>query len=435
MSMSFTYKFQELFSEIFIRKYPWRAHFFFETLGRDDIMELLRFLVSGNSLQHGEYIGEYEEKFKGLLEPGGFAFSFGAGRMALYAILDALDIGEGDEVILPAFTCEVVVHALLYRKIKPVFADIEPRTFNIDVKKLEQLITPKTKAVIAQHTFGVPCELEEILDISNKYGIYVIEDCALALGSNYKGRPVGTHGHASFFSTDRTKLISTLWGGMAFTTDKETARKIGLTYLRSPFPTRLQSLNMALQALASYVFFSPFLYPLGRYIMAAGYKSGLFFHYRDNKAHSETPVNYPSRLSNVQAVLGLKQLEKLPTILKARKEAVKNYAKILGGNGIDLTDARVDEITLRFSVLLKERNKFRRKFNKYFESGMWFNSPAIGWYKHLERISYSEGKCPVAEHVHKHVVNFPTYQTSKVVEKFLYKIASSIGPDDIAVYK
>lgn len=205
--------------------YPWKGHFFSETLGFDDIKLLLKMLFEVKGLKDGEFVGKYESEFKNKLDQNGYTFSFSSGRMALYAILEALNIGEGDEVILPAFTCEVVVYALLYRKIRPIYADIEPYTFNLDIRKIEGLITPKTKAIVAQHTFGVPCELEEILNIANKHSIFVIEDCALSLGSNYNGRPVGTFGHASFFSTDRTKVISTMWGGMAFTKDKEIAEK------------------------------------------------------------------------------------------------------------------------------------------------------------------------------------------------------------------
>lgn len=420
---------------IFLRRYPWQIHFQFETLRAGDAASLLKFILSGKSLKDGQYIASYEKKFAGAVSPEGFAFSFGSGRMALYAILDALGIGEGDEVILPAFTCEVVVNALLYRKIRPVYADIEMGTLNIDAAKLDGLITARTKAIVAQHTFGVACDMDAINALAKKRGIHVIEDCAVSLGSSYKGRAVGTLGDAAIFSTDRTKITSTLSGGVAFTMNKGLAGKIGAVYGQSGFLTSGQILNFALQMILALFLMSPFTYFFGQVFFLLGWKLRLFFWLRDDKVNFRLPIDYPypCRLSNLQAMLGLRELERLGSNLALRRQMVRQYVSILKGSGVPLSysEESIGDITLRFSLLLKDREAFVAKWMKYFDVGQWFDSPAIGWYENLERIGYVRGSCPTAEFVHKHIVNFPTHQRSDVIRNFLYMIASKIKPEDV----
>ena len=126
-------------------------------------------------------------------------FYFFKGRVALYAILKSIGIGQGDEVILPGFTCVVVPNAITYLGAKPVYIDIASVTFNIDPSKIEEKITEKTRAIIAQHTFGIPAEMDIIMEMAKKYNLYVIEDSCHAIGSKYKGKEIGTFGDASFF--------------------------------------------------------------------------------------------------------------------------------------------------------------------------------------------------------------------------------------------
>ena len=421
--------------KLFLKYYPWKAHFFYETLGASDIKALLRLPFTKKGLKDGEYIKKYETEFKGILDPKGYAFSFGSGRMALYAILDALGIKEGDEVILPAFTCEVVVYALLYRKIKPVYVDIELDTFNLDAGKIERLITSRTRAIIAQHNFGVPCDLVKILGICAKFGIFAIEDCALSLGSYYKDKPVGTYGHASFFSTDRTKIISTLWGGMAFTKDIVVSQRIRSVYEKSPFLSYPKIISIWFQVLVFYLLSASFLWYLFRFTMALGNRSGLFFGYKDDKTRLKLPKNYPCRLSNLQAALGLVQLEKLPGIIEERRNSVERYASILKANGVNLGKLQTDKITLRFSLLLRDRKSFIKKWKWHVAIGSWFNSVTIGRIQDLQKIGYVNGSCPVAEFVNKRIVNLPTCQKSAIARDFLDTVIMTVRQEDLANYE
>src|SRR5438270_4063417 len=143
--------------------------------------EAVRRYPRRDNFEDEKQIQVYETEFARLTHTV-YAFSFAAARMGLYAILEALDIGPGDEVIIPAYTCVVVPNAILYRGAKPVYVDIDPITFNIDVRKVETAITSKTRALYAQHTFGLVCDVDGLNAIGRQYRLPVIEDAALALG-------------------------------------------------------------------------------------------------------------------------------------------------------------------------------------------------------------------------------------------------------------
>ena len=130
--------------------------------------------------------------------------------MALYAILSSLDIGRGDEVIITGFTCAVVPNAVLRAGAIPVYCDISVDNFGTCSKSLSTLITSRTRVIIAQHTFGIPCDIDRIAKVAKINGIILVEDCALSLGSKLKGRSLGTYGDFAIFSTDHSKPINTM---------------------------------------------------------------------------------------------------------------------------------------------------------------------------------------------------------------------------------
>ena len=110
------------------------------------------------------------------------------GRVALYGILKALDLKEGDEIIIPSFTCVVVPNAIIYCKLKPVYVDIDSRTYNIDVSKIEEKITSRTKAILAQNTFGLSSDIDKIKEVAKKNNLFVLEDCTHGFGGSYKNK-------------------------------------------------------------------------------------------------------------------------------------------------------------------------------------------------------------------------------------------------------
>ncbi|MDP2910065.1 MAG: aminotransferase class I/II-fold pyridoxal phosphate-dependent enzyme, partial [bacterium] len=168
---------------------------------------------------------ELEKKFKEYLGIK-HAFTFNRCRTAFLAILKSLNIEKGD-VLLQAFTCNAVVNPIIKIGLKPVFVDIDEETLNIDIFDLEKKISDQSKIVLIQHTFGLPANMDKIMEICQKHNLILIEDCAHSLGAAYKEKKLGTFGTAAFFSFGRDKVISSVFGGLAATNNEELARKIG----------------------------------------------------------------------------------------------------------------------------------------------------------------------------------------------------------------
>jgi perosamine synthetase len=176
-------------------------------------------------LSIGPKMEEFERSVADLAGvPHGVAVS--SGTAGLHLCLRALGIGEGDEVLLPSFTFIAAGNVVLYERAKPVFVDIEPNTLNLDPGKLERSITPKTRAIIAVHTFGHPADLDPIMDVAHRHGLDVIEDACEAIGARYRGRPVGGIGDFGVFGFYPNKPITTGEGGMVVTRDSQMADSI-----------------------------------------------------------------------------------------------------------------------------------------------------------------------------------------------------------------
>jgi dTDP-4-amino-4,6-dideoxygalactose transaminase len=182
-------------------------------------------VLSGDVLTHGPQSKAFEEEFAEYMG-GGYCVSVSSGMAALHLSYLEMGIGAGDEVIVPAETHVATAHAVEMVGAKPVFLDCEPTTGNIDASKLESLITKKTKAISMVHFLGVPCEMDAIMKIADKHGLKVIEDCALAIGSRYKGTHVGLIGDTGCYSFYPVKHITTGDGGMFVTKHKEVAARV-----------------------------------------------------------------------------------------------------------------------------------------------------------------------------------------------------------------
>ena len=181
--------------------------------------EVLKVLSSGQYIL-GENVKKLEKdfaKYNGVSHALGVA----SGTDALHLALRALDIGSGDEVITVSFTFIATVEAISYVGATPVFVDINPDTFNFDPKELEKKITSKTKAIMPVHLYGQPVDMTPILEIAKKYNLYVVEDCAQAIGATYKGKKVGSLGDIGCFSFFPTKNLGTFGDGGMVTTNSD----------------------------------------------------------------------------------------------------------------------------------------------------------------------------------------------------------------------
>lgn len=177
----------------------------------------------GENFLGGKKIREFEEKFANYIGTK-FAIAFNSATSALHAAVVAIEINPGEEIIVPPYTFTSTATCALMHNAVPVFSDVKQDTYCLDSTKLNDVITPLTRAIIPVHLFGHPCDMDEIMDIAHKNNFKVIEDCAQAPGAIYKGRKVGTIGDCGVFSFQETKNMMTGEGGMLVTNDEEIAK-------------------------------------------------------------------------------------------------------------------------------------------------------------------------------------------------------------------
>ena len=280
---------------------------------------------------------------------GGRAVSTSYGRMAAYYILKALDLPPGSEVVFPALTFWVVPEMARAAGLRPVFADVDPVTFNLDPEALERAITPRTRAVVPTHIYGLPCDMDAIMAIARRHSLRVIEDCAHALGASYHGQPAGTFGDAALFSFQVLKPLNTCGGGIAFSRDLALAARIAALAEAEPEPPaarvlkrlRLGRLERALMRPAT---FSLTIFPV---LWGASFFQARPDVYLWEKVRPLTPFppGYEERYSNVQAALGLAGLDRLDGWTDAtRAHAGAMSAALTGLPGVSVPPAPTDRI-------------------------------------------------------------------------------------------
>jgi len=189
---------------------------------RQAVMDVLR----GDVLTHGPQAQAFEREFAAFLGAGAHCLTTSSGMAALHLAYWQLGIGKGDEVIVAAQTHVATAHAVEAVGATPVFADCSPATGNIAADKLRELITPRTRAIGLVHYAGIPCDMDAIMALASAHGLKVIEDCALALGTRYRGKHVGLFGDAAIVSFYPVKHITTGDGGMFVTRHPELAARV-----------------------------------------------------------------------------------------------------------------------------------------------------------------------------------------------------------------
>lgn len=257
----------------------------------------------------GKYIEEFERKFAKYCGCK-YGISTTSGTTALHLALALFGIGPGHEVIVPTFTMISTAFVVAYTGAKLVLVDAEPETWNIDVTKIEEKITDNTKAILPVHIYGHPCDMDTIMEVAQKYNLWVIEDAAEAHGAEYKGRKAGSIGHVNCFSFYANKIITTGEGGMAVTNDEKIAEKA-----------------RSLKDLA---------------------------HSREKRfLHTNIAFNY--RMTNIQAAIGLAQFESIDELMERRRTHAYLYNNLLNdieGIGLPLEKDWAKNVYWMYSILI-----------------------------------------------------------------------------------
>lgn len=195
-------------------------------LSEEDIRMMTTSMFSNDMSTVGPHINEFENAIAEYIGGGVFCVATNSGTAALFVALKVLDIGHGDEVIIPATTFIATANAVTMTGAKPVIVDIDKDTWNIDPVEIEKAITPKTRAIMPVHLYGNPCDMDRIMDIAKQNNLYVVEDAAESLGATYNGKHMATIGHIGCLSFNRNKVITTGGGGMIVTKDYDLSVRI-----------------------------------------------------------------------------------------------------------------------------------------------------------------------------------------------------------------
>jgi perosamine synthetase len=264
----------------------------------------------------GPFVSQFEDQFAKRVDRK-YAVAVCNGSAALETAVAALNIGKSDEVIMPTFTIISSAAAVVRTGVVPVLIDSDLVTWNMDVTQIERKITPKTKAIMVVHIYGLPADMDPILALARKYGLKIIEDAAEMHGQTYRGKPCGSFGDVSIFSFYPNKLVTTGEGGMIVTDGKSLA-------------DRCRSLR------------------------------NLCFQEKKRFVHEELGWNF--RMTNLQAAVGLAQLERLDEFVDIKKRMGKRYTELLKDiEGIQLPRPKTDyaeNIYWVYGIVLKDKIRF-----------------------------------------------------------------------------
>jgi len=268
--------------------------------------------------QFSHYIVKWEEEFARFMGTK-HAITVASGRKGMELILRSLRLDRGDEVIMPAYTLKDLIEIIQAIGLTPVVADIDPETFNINPISIAEKLTKRTRAILATHLFGTPCQIDKIKEIAKNKSIFVIEDCAHSLGSEFNGRKTGSFGHASFFSLETIKPVNTYGGGMVVTDDEELAKNVREANKLNGTPSKVPLKKIIAAFLENYFLPSPMSFPMLYLFASKHWGEKMYNLYRRLQRFSSTN----SFFTDFQAFLALEKLKTLKErIAKKQTKAV-----------------------------------------------------------------------------------------------------------------
>ena len=295
-----------------------------------------------------------------------YTVTLNSGTDALHLALRALDIGAGDEVITTAFTFVATTEAIGIVGAHPVFADIDPDTFNIDPAKIEAAITPRTNAIIPVHLYGQPCDMDAIMDIAKRHNLYVIEDCCQAIGAKYKGQMVGTFGDIGCFSFYPTKNLGGMGDGGLISVNSEN---------------------------------------LKNRIIALRNHGGAVRYY-----HDEIGVN--SRLDEIQAAILRIKLNYIDEWNKARRDHAKTYNELFAGHPDIVTPSELDEtycVYHQYTLKIPNRDNIHKMLIENGVGAMLYYPVPLHLQKVHAHLGFSKGMLPHTEKNTELVISLPMF--------------------------
>ena len=349
-------------------------------IDEEDISKVVE-VLKGDYLTTGPYVKNFEEALAKKVGAQ-YAVAVTSGTAALHCAVIAAGIEKGDEVLVTPMTFAASANCILYVGATPIFVDVEENTGNIDVNKIEEKITDKTKAIIAVSYRGNPVKIDKIMDIAKKHNLIVIEDAAHAIGAKYKDIYVGNNADMTIFSFHPVKHITTGEGGAITTNDKELYRK--LIEVRSHGITR---------------------------------NVDIMENKDDPWYYEQIDLGYNYRMPDINAALGASQIKKLDSFIEKRKELATLYSSMLKGNQYvtlleDTEGGFNSEHIYVIKLNLEKLNCTRREvFSALIKENIGVNVHYIPVYFHpyYRKLGYKRGICPVCEEFYERIITLPLH--------------------------
>lgn len=360
---------------------------------------------------------------------GAGAFSYSSARGALSACLSAAGVGEGDEVLLSSYTCLAVPTGVLAAGATPTYCDVDRRTMNVTRQIVETSITPRTRAVVVQHTLGSAAPVDEIIDLARARGILVIEDCSLSIGTTTRGQPVGSLGDAAIYSLELSKTVSTGWGGILVVNSPSLAARVADRYRAIPELPLRRTLRMAVQTVICGICYLPRVFVLGKYVVYVGFKYGLFGPSTPSAEFEGTVASdFVSKLPGPQAALARHQwarFDEIAGVCAANGSRVRELLHRLGYVALGSHGGDVVAVSPRVPFLVADRATIISWFQREgIDLGSWFDGPLSPLPK-ARVFNYETNDSPNAVFLAKHVVNIPCH--SRVSAPDLDRIERLMG--------
>ena len=361
-------------------------------------------------------IEKFENRFSAVIGDGR-AVSFAAGRMGFFALMQVLSIKTGDEVVLQGATCSVMANAVLRIGATPIYADIDRNTFGSSAEAIAGVLSPRTRLIVAQHSFGIPCEIEPILKLARDRGIFLLEDCALTVGSSINGTVCGNFGDAALFSTDHSKPINTLSGGLVYTKDSSLLDKLReIQACSGSFPIKKQK-ALWHQLILERKYCQPDQYGRMRFIQLIysnllGITRSAFAN-EDYGSVSSISYPYPSRIPVFLAAVGIMEIDRWQLTSQERKETLNRLVEVIEDECGEVLpkvyrDTSREIVPLRIAWSSKNGSVIRQRLSHMLETdGTWFMEPVIASKEPLESFGYTIGCCPESEELGRNMVNIP----------------------------
>jgi len=382
---------------------------FAPNLELDDVKLSLRLIFNPWDWKDESPVRELEKAMAAKCEVS-HGVAFESGRTATVAALKALPIKEGDEVLLQAFTCVAVPDAISWAHMKPRFVDCDPQTLTISIEDLKSKITPRTRGLIIQYTFGRSPNWKEILKIAKKHDLWIIEDCAHVIGGRYEGKAYGSIGHAAIFSFGRDKAASSVFGGVVVTNDDLVASNLRSVQHNYDQPSPSWIFQQLLHGPLIWIVKQTYDAVIGRIVWSIIKRLRILSRSVLSQEKLGKPPGFAfHRFPGALAILALAQLKKIDRFNDHRLAINDLYQeKLLGSSVEQLAPLQEGEIPLRFVIKsnMREEIMTKAKAEKIY-LGDWYSNaidpPGVDY----DFFMYKPGECPNAEEASRKIFNLP----------------------------